>query len=243
MSSTNWELDTDLLQVVNHSRQWNQLTLEVRLRSDTARAKLDNLKDDAGSYTERVRADGVYEARDTVGGSNTVSVTPPAGYTPPREAGDFLVDDVTAERTSANGLVERATVTLVPRRSRDLQSNATPSAGGAWSFEFELDTVETDRVASDIRNDGDTVELRLTLTPEETDVLEASASAVGGVVSEALPDEDTRVRDVTPTSRQTVDVTPPTASPVEAGAYAVVGWTTDAVTSARHQTTITLDAV
>jgi len=239
-----WFIGPTAIQVVDHSRTWNSLTLEVRVRGDAARAKLNDLKDDAGSYSERVRADGVYEARDTVGGSNTIDVTPPARYSPPRQAGTFLVDDVTAERTSADGLAERASVTLVPRQSRAEATDAVlGTASAPWELAFTLGTIRTARVASDIRNDGDTVELRLTLTPEETDVLEASAAAVGGVVAEDLPDEDTRVRDVTPTSRQTVDVTPPTESPVNAGAYAVVGWSTDAITSARHQTTITLDAV
>jgi hypothetical protein len=243
-NSERWVLAGQPLQVVDHSREWNRLTLEVRLRGEGARDTLETLKDDAGSYTESVRADGVYEARDTVGGSNTIEVTPPNRYTPPRQAGTYLVDDVTAERTSADGLAERATVSLVPKQSRAEATDAVLSTTpAAWELAFTLGTIRTDRVASNIRNDGDTVELRLTLTPEETDVLEASAAAVGGVVSEALPDEDTRVRDVTPTSRQTVDVTPPSESPVDAGAYAVVGWTTDAVTSARHQTTITLDAV
>lgn len=239
-----WVLDDRPLQVVDHSRTWNSLTLEVRLRGDAARAKLNELKDDAGSYTERVRADGVFEARDTVGGSNTIDVTPPARYAPPRQAGTYLVDDVTAERTSADGLAERASVALVPQQSRAEATDAVlGTAAAPWELAFTLGTIRTARVASDIRNDGDRVELRLTLTPEQTDVLEASAAAVGGVVSEALPDEDTRVRDVTPTSRQTVDVTPPAESPVDAGEYAVIGWETDAVTSARHQTTITLDAV
>jgi hypothetical protein len=232
------------LQVVDHSREPNRLTLEMRVRTDSARAFLADLKDDAGSYTERVRADGVYEARDTVGGSNTIEVTPPARYSPPRQSGTYLVDDVTAERTSADGLAERASVTLVPEVSRAEATDAVLATTAApWELAFSLGTIRTARVASDIRNDGDTVELRLTLTPEEADVLEASAAAVGGVVSETLPDEDTRVRDVTPTSRQTVTLTPPTESPVDAGDYAVLAWTTDAVTSARHQTTITLDAV
>jgi len=242
--STAYTFTEQSLQVVDHSREPNRLTLEVRVRNDSGRAFLATLKDDAGSYTERVRADGVFEARDTVGGSNTVDVTPPARYSPPRQAGTYLVDDVTAERTSADGNAERASVTLVPRGSRAEATDAVLATTTApWTLAFSLGTIRTARVASDIRNDGDTVELRLTLTPEETDVLEASVAAVGGVVAEALPDEDTRVRDVTPTSRQTVDVTPPSESPVDAGEYAVIAWSTDAVTSARHQTTITLDAV
>jgi hypothetical protein len=238
-----WTIGGQAIETATHTREPNALTLEARVRTAAERATLSDLKDDAGSYTERVRADGVFEARDTVGGSNTVSVSPPAEYAPPREAGDYLVDDVTATRTSADGTAERATVSLVPRESRALETTATPSAGGSWSLAFQLATVETDRVASEITNDGDRVELTLALTPAETDVLEASTGAVGGVVSERLPDADTRVRDVTPNSRQTVTLTPPAASPIPAGDYVTIGWRTEAITTARHQTTITLDAV
>jgi len=239
-----WLLDNQVLEVVGHTRTWNSLTLEVRARRDADRALLDELKDDAGSFSERVRADGRYEARDTVGGSNTVTVRPPRTFEPPRRDGTFLVDSVSATRTNTTGEAERATVSLVPRASRPPDPDVTAGiSSGAWTFAFDLGTVETDRVASEISNDGDRVEVTLTLTPRETDVLEASVAAVGGVVSERLPDADTRVRDVTPGDRQTVDVTPPTASPVDAGAYVATEWRTEAVTSNRHQTTITLDAV
>lgn len=243
-NSERWVVGNRPLEVVDHSREWDRLTLEVRLRTEGARATLSELKDDAGSYESRIRADGVFEARDTVGGSNTFEVAPPNRYSPPRQSGTYLVEDVTASRTSADGLAERASVRLIPRTSRDLGGAAAlATTAAAWELAFESGTVRTDRVASDIQNDGDRVQLRLTLTPRETDVLETSVSAVGGVVSETLPDDDTRVRDVTPAERQTVMLGPPSESPVDAGPYAVVGWRTEAVTSARHQTTITLDAV
>jgi hypothetical protein len=239
-----WVVGGRSLQVVDHAREPDRLELSVRLRSAGAREALNELKDDAGSYETWTRADGVAEARDTVGGSNTVTVSPPTRFSPPRVAGPYLVDSVTATRTSADGTAERASVVLVPEASRGLGDTAALSATtGGWRLAFEEGIIDTDRVASDIRNDGDRVELRLTVTPRQADVIEASVSAVGGVVSERLPDDDTRVRDVTPDERQTVTLTPPSASPVDAGDYAVLSWRTESVTSARHQTTITLDAV
>jgi hypothetical protein len=243
---SSWVVAGRTLVVSSHTREPAALTIDVRVRDETDRQAVADLKADAGEYRDRVLADGTTQARDTVGGSNTVTVRPPARLQPPRIRAEYLVDDVRATRTSPSGDAERATVTLIPRESRPLTSDANGAllgATGRWEVTTALGTIATDRVSSEITNDGDTVTLTLALTPPETDVLEASAAATEGVVFESLPDETTRTRDTTPRDRQTVALTAPTASPVASGPYAVSSWATDSVSSARHQVTITLDAL
>ena len=203
------------------------LTLTVRVREASVRAALDDLDSNAGSLDERERADGTNEAVDTAGGQNTYTVAPPLRLRPPRITREWVVDDVTRRRASADTKAIRGTVTFVARETRAVAGGlADPSASGAWEFAFADGTVVTPRV-SDI-SQGATTRLQILLSPRQAELAESVTAATAGAVVNPVPDGETFTRDTTPDSRQTVDITPPSGATdpaIPAGEYVIEEWT------------------
>lgn len=221
-----WVVGNTALRVVDVTLTPTRLTLVVRVRSASARDALARLDDNAGSVTERERANGVTDGLDTAGGSNTFTVRPPTQLRPPRIERDWLVEDVERERASADTKATLATVTLLADQTRSVVDGYADSANAnSWSFSFTGGTIITDRVSN--INQGATTSLQLILSRRQAELFETVTAATAGSVVSVVPDGQNYSRDTTPNSRQTVTIDGPDDADdpaISDGDYVVAGW-------------------
>jgi hypothetical protein len=224
---TRWVINGQSIRVTDVTLTPTTLTLGVRARDAAERSLLDTLDGDAGAYEERARADGTNEAVDTAAGSNTFTVYPRVAMQPPRIAREWLVDDVSRTRTSADTQATTATVTLVATETRTaLTGYADAADSDKWTFDFSAGgQIVTNRVTN--IDQGETTALTLVLTDVQAELAETVAAATAGAVVREVPDGQWFSEDTTPNSRQTVDITPPSgaADPaISADTYVVETW-------------------
>jgi hypothetical protein len=222
-----WVINGQSIRVTDVTLTPTTLTLGVRARDAAERSLLDTLDGDAGAYEERARADGTNEAVDTAAGSNTFTVYPRVAMQPPRIAREWLVDDVSRTRTSADTQATTATVTLVATETRTaLTGYADAADSDKWTFDFSAGgQIVTNRVTN--IDQGETTALTLVLTDVQAELAETVAAATAGAVVREVPDGQWFSEDTTPNSRQTVDITPPSgaADPaISADTYVVETW-------------------
>lgn len=223
---SDWTLNGTPVRVTSVSLTPTRLELGVVARDVATRDLLDTLDDNAGDVTERQRADGTTDGLDTSGGSNTFPVTPPVQLRPPRIDRDWLVEDVTRDRTSADTRATTATITLVNAETRTpVTGHADPSDASVWTFDMTGGRIVTGRVSG--IEQGATTQLRIIMTPAQAELFETVAAATAGAVVTAVPDGETFARDTTPGSRQTVTATPPSGATdpaIPAGEYVIENW-------------------
>lgn len=225
-SGRRWVIGNQTIRVVGVSLTPTQCTLDVVARAASERRLLRSLDDNAGAYETRERADGTTIARDTAGGSNTFTVRPSARLRPPRIERQWLVDDVSRERTSADTTATRATVSLVGRGTRESVAGYNDADVATWwEFDFAGGTIITPRVAN--ISQGATTTVTLTLSARQAELAETVPAAVAGATTQSVPDGDTFASDTTPDSRQTVTISPPddaTDPAIDAGDYVIDGF-------------------
>jgi len=206
------------------------LTLDVALRTPTARRALREFDDDAGAYQDRSRASGEIEHLDTAGGDNTYTVQPAVKHRPPRVVRDWLVEDVSRDRASADTKAVLGSVTLRGRRTRaEVTGHDDADDSGAWEFDFTGGRVVSRRV-SRLRQSVGSTTLQIVLSPRQAELIESVAAATAGAVSNAVPDGQAFTRDTSAGDRQTVTVDPPdgvTDPALSAGTYVVSEWSVD----------------
>lgn len=224
-SGQTWLIGDNLLNVYGVTLTPTTLSLDIRARSGAERSALDELDTNAGAVETRERADGTVRGLDTAGGANTYSVRPPTRLRPPRVVRNWLVDDVTRDRTSADTTALEATVSLVAEETRAPGSNYS-NTGTGWTFAFSnAGTLVTDRVGQ--IQQGPTTTIPIVLTPRQAELLETVLAATAGAVVSPVPDGETFSRDTTPTDRQTVTISLPsgvTDAAIDPGDYVVEDW-------------------
>jgi len=218
-----WIVGGEQLRVVSSTLTPTTLSLEVRARSASERAALDRLDSDAGAVDTRERADGTTVGLDTAGGENTFTVRPPYQDRPPRIEREWLVDNVSRSRTSADTRATSSTVSFIAKETRDRMTGYV-NAGGtdAWTFDLAGATINTPRV-HDIQQDATTT-LRIVATPRQAEALESITPATAGAVVREVPDGQWFDEDTTPNNRQSVTITPPSSSAdsaIPSGTYVV----------------------
>jgi len=223
---TTWVIDDTAIRVTSVRLTPTNLTLEVRAREAEERQLLDTLDDDAGAVDTRERADGTTVGLDRAGGSNTYTVIPPVRLQPPRVSRQWLVDDVSRNRTSVDTRATSSTVSLVATDTRDRETGYADAAdSGKWTFDMAGGTIVTQRVA-DI-SQGATTTLTLILTDRQAELFETVAAATAGAVVREVPDGQWFSEDTTPAERQTVEITPPSGATdpaIPQGMYVIEGW-------------------
>jgi len=232
-----WVIDDTAIRVTSVTLTPTTLTLEVRARTADERALLDALDSDAGAVQSRERADGTVAGLDTAAGSNTFEVIPPIRHLPQRATRDWLVDDVSRDRTSADTQATSATVSLVAADTRDAVTGYTEtfdfSAGG---------TVVTRRVSG--ISQGATTSLTITAEPRQAELIETVTAATAGAVVREVPDGQLFTEDTTPNSRQTVDITPPSgaADPaIPQDTYVISNWESRGDDGGAYRITLEID--
>lgn len=227
------------------------LTLGIVARTQRNREILRELDNDAGDFRERARADGTIDGLDTAGGSNTFTVSPPLELRPPRVDREWVVEDVTRERTSADTQALLAEVVFVATEAREpitTYSNfddfsatgqgktgefRTGSGGidasnittALWEFDFFRGSIFTERVQ--IQDQAATTTVQVIMTPEQAELFETVTPATAGAVVTPVPDGKTFARDTTPQARQTVRIRPPASAADPAlteDEYVITNW-------------------
>jgi len=239
-----WVIDDTAIRVTSVTLTPTNLTLEVRARTADERALLDTLDSDAGAVQSRERADGTVAGLDTAAGSNTFEVIPPIRHLPQRATRDWLVDDVSRDRTSADTQATSATVSLVSTDTRDAVTGYTDAAdSGKWTFDFSAGgTVVTRRVSG--ISQGATTSLTITAEPRQAELIETVTAATAGAVVREVPDGQWFTEDTTPNSRQTVDITPPSgaADPaIPQDTYVISNWESRGDDGGAYRITLEID--
>lgn len=222
-----WVVNNEDISVTGVEITPTELRLDVRARDADVRSTLETLDSNAGAFSERELADGTLQYRDTAAGSNTYTVYPPYYMKPPRITRDWLVDNVSRVRTSADTQATEATLTFVPSSSRtDSVSYSDPADSDKWEFDFgSFGQIVTDSVAN--IDQGETTAIELILDPSQTELIESVATAIAGAFTFEVPDGETFTRDETPSERQTVTITPPSGASdpaIPSGTYVVTEW-------------------
>lgn len=219
-----WALGGATIRVVGVTLTPTELRLEVRARSQSERQLLDTLDTNAGAVDTRERADGTTVGLDRAGGDNTFTVRPPVRLRPPRTVRDWLVADVSRDRTSIDTKAVAATISLVASQTRD-SVDGYVNSGTGWTFTFNRGTIVTDRVG-DI-SQGETTRVPIVLTDRQAELAETVLAASAGAVVSPVPDGETFTRDTTPDSRQSVDIALPSGvsdAAISPGEYVVEDW-------------------
>jgi hypothetical protein len=239
-SGETWYIGDFPVRVVGVTLTPTQLELDVRARTASERQALRDLDANAADVDRRDRADGTIDHLDTSLGANTFEVQPPNRFKPPRVEREFLVADISRERTSADTRATLGTVLLRPRQARAVQRSTTDADDSTkWTFQFqpkdetqgaqfdgfqyggaslsgtqsglEAGQIVTDRV-SQVRQERGTVSLQIVLDPRHAELAETVLVAIAGATSATVPDGEDFSRDTTPRSRQTITVTPPSGA-------------------------------
>ena len=222
-----WRLDGALVPtVITEAATHETLTLTWRVSTADLNEHLRPLKRDEEKVTVLPTDDGGFIALDRAGGENTYQLGPPNRRQPLRQSGEYHV--LAYEETLVSQDVDEWDVEIefVPAQNRSDEPSRDESRGPAeWGFETRFGELAVERVSADVQGTGadgvEHVELVATLTHDQSHVLEAALSRLGGVRVQPIDDATNAIRDDAGTN--TLGITPSDgADGVESGDYVAV---------------------
>lgn len=187
-----------------------------RLRLDwvVSLTEIDDVRrfaDDAGEYDKLVDSDGAWRALDdSLDDGNTYSVKPPGELLPPLDGAVFVVDNYD-ESSRPAGHIKEVTAEFVRTEPYDkVGVIVTESAGpDQWEFAFSDGAIATQHVTRADTGAQEDIGMHLELDADQAAVVKESARTLDAVTVEEIPDGDDFVRDNSPGSENTVDITRP----------------------------------
>lgn len=259
-----WWIDgVPVNRIISEEATNRTLTLTWRVTTDTLTTTLRPLKTDEGKVETIGTDDGGFRAVDRSNGANTYTLTPPTRRLPLRQ--EQTVHVLRYEETLVSQDTDEWDVTVEFVRSEERTDTPTidqPATGAAfawtfsqaferrtpatWGFDTPRGELSSDRVSADLLGTGEggvkRFEVEARLTTAQTHAFEAAYARLGGGRVRTIPDAPNVAVDDTTDDAVTVDVNSPADAAVSSGAYVVAEWSSERLTDAFQNVSMTLAA-
>jgi len=220
-ASLHWIIEGyPIIELVEETRTWDQLSLQFRIRKSYLTSFLRPNINEAGKVDTTERIDGGFDAVGRAGIETLLSAEAPVERSKVRSVGDYYVDSYNEEPVDSRAESWEVELDLIPKKEKaydneygtltDPVSETRPE--GYWKFEFDFGDIVTRRVTTDVtktpQDTFENAEVEIIMTPEEVRVLEESAGRLGAINVREVPDGSNIIEDNTG-GRNRVTITPP----------------------------------
>jgi hypothetical protein len=230
-----WNIEgTDVGDLLEERRNWQELSLKFRVDKPTLTNTLRPLNSDSGKVEVLIDSDGGFNAEGRASGSNSYTIKAPSARNGVRYIESWFVTNFTEQVIDQAGIRYEVGLDLVADSNKTPQTSygSKTRASDEWKFAFDAGDVVTKRVNHEIVAEAKTgaegKTLRMILEPEQVRVLEESLRHLDAVNILEVPDGENLAEDNSPNNVNTVTVTSPDgkSSVFADGDYVASTWET-----------------